>query len=172
MLRASDRIASAMHQVQLEEFLGLLDSTDEHPQSRLRRYIITVVAFCVLVGLELYIVPWNLRFHQEKKTVREFLAAVVSGNMQAAYQIWKPQPSYSFKDFMDDWGPEGYYGPVKSYHYERADRPKGGGTGVIVTFEVNPYDPFPAENDEIKQSKTKEVRVWVEFKDQSMSYPP
>jgi hypothetical protein len=149
--------------------LGLLDSTDEHPQSKLRRYLITTLVFILLVILGIW---YLMRFHQEKLTVRHFLDTVVAGNMEQAYRIWKPQPSYSFKDFMDDWGPEGYYGPVKSYHFEDAERPKGGSSGVIIVVEVSPYDPFPAANDEIRQSKTKEARLWVEFRDQSMSYPP
>jgi hypothetical protein len=37
---------------------------------------------------------------------------------------------------------------------------------------VSPYQPFPADDDVTKQNKTKEVKIWVEFKDQSMSYPP
>ena len=43
---------------------------------------------------------------------------------------------------------------------------------MIIVFEVNPDQPFPDANDEVKQSKTKEVRVWVTFADQSMSFPP
>lgn len=149
--------------------MGLLDSTEEHPHSRLRRYLITTVVFILLVAGGLW---YMLRYHQEKATVRHFLDTVVAGNMERAYQLWKPQPAYSFKDFLEDWGPNGYYGPVKSYHFEDAERPKGGSSGVIVVFEVSPYQPFPDNNDSVKQNKTKEVRVWVEFKDQSMSYPP
>jgi hypothetical protein len=43
---------------------------------------------------------------------------------------------------------------------------------VIVTVEVSPYSPFPANNDEAKQNKTKEVRLWVQFKDQSLGFAP
>jgi hypothetical protein len=149
--------------------LGLLDSTSEHPPSRIRRYIITTIIF---VGLLVGGVWWLLRFHAEKVTVKHFLDTVEAGNMQEAYRIWKPLPSYTFKDFMEDWGPDGYYGPVKSSHFEDAERPKGGSSGVIIVCEVSPFSPFPDANDGVKQARTKEVRIWVEFKDQSMSFPP
>ncbi len=146
--------------------MGLFDSGEEHPTSKIRRYIITGLAFVLLiVGACWYV----LRFHKEKNTVRSFFNAVTSGNMQEAYQIWKPTPTYSFKDFLDDWGDNGYYGPVKSYDIEAiTDR----GSGVVAVIEVSPFQPFPDGHDAAKQSKTKEVRLWVEFKDQSIGFPP
>ena len=145
--------------------MGLLDTTEEHPASKLRRYIITTVVFILLVAFGIW---WMLRFHQEKLTVRHFLDAVVAGKMDDAYKMWKPAPSYTYKDFIDDWGPNGYYGPVKSYHYEDAQKPAKSESGVIIVFEVSPDATFPGADD----SKTKEVRVWVTFADQSMSFPP
>ena len=149
--------------------MGVFDSTAEEPHSKVRRYIITGVAFAALasVGIWYYV----LRFHTEKKTVNEFLNALVAGQTEQAYHIWKPVPSYSYKDFLEDWGPDGYYGPVKSFHIETAQHPRGG-TGVVVVVELSPYQPFPADNEAAKQSKTKEVHLWVEYKDQSLSFPP
>jgi hypothetical protein len=148
--------------------LGLFDSTEEHPPSKIRRYIITCIAFVILVGLGCW---YLLRYHTEKNTIRNFLITVAAGKMDEAYRIWKPSPTYSFKDFTEDWGPDSYYGPVKSFRIEDTQHPTNG-TGVVVVVEVSPYEPFPANDDFAKQSKTKEVRLWVEFKDQSISYPP
>ena len=47
--------------------------------------------------------------------MEHFFDALVAGDTATAYQIWKPGASYEMKDFLADWGPEGYYGPVKSY---------------------------------------------------------
>ncbi len=149
--------------------MGLFDSTDEHPHSKLRRYIITTVVFIVLIAGSIW---WLLRFHQEKVTARNFLNAVVAGNMEEAYRIWKPAPSYTMKDFLDDWGPNGYYGPVRSYHYEESDRLPHAGSGVLIVVDVSPYSPYPDANDAIKQNKSKEVRLVVELSDQSISFPP
>jgi hypothetical protein len=147
----------------------LFDSTQEELRhSKLWRYVITMVVFIALVvGTSWYL----LRFYKEKDTIRYFLNTVAAGNMQQAYQIWKPSESYSFKDFLDDWGPDGYYGPVKSYRVERAAHRKNG-SGVDIIVDVSPYKPFPSDDDAAKQSKTKEIDLWVQFTDHSISFPP
>jgi hypothetical protein len=149
--------------------LGLFDTTSEHPHSRMRRYLITTLVFIALIACGIW---WLLRFHQEKVTARRFLNAVVAGQMEEAYKIWKPSPTYTFKDFLEDWGPDGYYGPVRSYHYEDAEALPKSGSGVIIVVDVSPDSPFPAANDSVKQSKTKEVRLIVEFSDQSIAFQP
>ena len=152
--------------------MGLFDGGEEHPAHKMRRYIITGLVFIVLVvGFCWYL----LRFHKEKNTVRHFLNAVDAGKMEEAYHIWKPTDVYTYKDFLEDWGEQSYYGPVRSYRIEDAQEVRRGSnpvSGVVVTIEVSPYSPFPSESEAAKQSKTKEVRLWVEFKDQSLSFPP
>jgi hypothetical protein len=146
----------------------LFDSAAEHPPDRIRRYIITTLVF---VGL-MFGASWYLmRFHTEKRTARHFMDTVVAGKMEEAYKLWKPSPSYSYKDFLDDWGPQGYYGPVKSYRIEDTQHVKNG-SGLVVVLDVSPYSPYPERDDAIKQAKTQEARLWVEFSDQSLSFPP
>jgi hypothetical protein len=149
--------------------VGLFDSTEEHPPSKVLRYIITGVVF---VGLIAGFIAYQLRFHTEERTLRHFMDAVVAGKMDEAYRIWKPSETYSFKDFLEDWGPDGYYGPIKSYHLDHIEKNKPNASGVVATIELSPYQPFPDDHDAAKQSKTKEVRLWVEFKDQSLGFPP
>ena len=149
--------------------MGLLDSSEEHPTSRLRRYLITALVFIVLGGGGLW---WLLRYHAEKTAVYHLLNAVVAGDMQKAYGMWSPSPSYSLKDFTGDWGPDGYYGPVKSFNVKGTYRPPNGSSGVVVIVEVSPYQPFPEKDDSLRQSKTKEVRLWVEFKSLAVQFPP
>ena len=149
--------------------MGLLDATEEHPPSKLRRYLITAVVF-ILIG-------WGglwflLRYHAEKTAVFHFLNAVVAGNMEKAYGMWSPSPSYSLNDFIGDWGPNGVEGPVKSFNVKGTYRPPNGSSGVVVIVEVSPYDTFPDKDDLAKQSKTQEIRLWVQFKDRLIQFPP
>lgn len=146
----------------------ILDAPPERPHSHKLRYTLTGIAFAVLLALGCW---YLLRFHTEVNTVRRFLSTLVAGQIENAYQLWQPKPSYSLKDFQEDWGPNGYYGPVRSYKIEKADHP-GGGSGVIVIVELSPYTPFPSEDDILKQSKTKEARLWVEFSNQALSFAP
>lgn len=152
--------------------MSVFDSSEEHPPAKLRRYIITGVTFVILVALG---IQYLMRYHTEKVTVRNFLTAVAGGNMEEGYKLWKPAETYSYKDFLEDWGPQGYYGPVKSFRIEDATVMKRGSesaSGVIVTVAVSPDSPFPANNDEARQNKTKEARLWVQFKDQSLGFAP
>ncbi|HKS80026.1 MAG TPA: hypothetical protein VJR23_00845 [Candidatus Acidoferrales bacterium] len=146
--------------------MGLLDGGEEHPHSKLRRYIITVVAFIVAVSLFCW---YTLRYHHQEKIAETFLNDVVAGNMQQAFSMWSHGPDYSFKDFMDDWGDNGYYGPVKSYHI---DGIKDRGSGVVVVVELSPFQPFPGDRDIAKHSKTKEARLWVQFKENNVTEAP
>ncbi len=98
--------------------------------------------------------------------------AVAVGDSQQAYQIWKPHASFSYDDFLSFWGPKGYYSPIKSYRLEAAEVPPKGGTGVVVTVELSEYDTFPKSDETIKNARLREVQVWVERSDQSMSFPP
>ncbi len=148
--------------------MGVLDSTAEEPQSKLMRYVITGLIFVILLAGGLW---YLFRFDTEKRTVETFLEAIVAENYEAAYQLWKPTAAYSFNEFMEDWGPEGYYGPVRSYKITNASRPDGA-SGVIVTVEVSPDAPFPTSRETEKLPRIREVSLWVERKDQSLGFAP
>jgi hypothetical protein len=150
--------------------VSLFDAAGQpRPPSKLRRYLISVVAVIIVGSITGW---WVLRFHSEKVVIRHFMDAVVAGNMERAYQIWKPAPSYSFKDFQDDWGEQGYYGPVRSYSIKDAEDSLRHGSAAVITVRISPYAPFPDENDGAKQAKTKEVKLWVQYGDKSISFPP
>ncbi len=152
--------------------MGLFDTTEEHPHSKMLRYLISTVVFVAIAAGYLWLWPGALRFHQEKITAHHFLEAVASGRLEDAYKIWKPSATYSYKDFLEDWGSNGYYGPVRSYHFEHAERLPRSGSGALIVVDVSPETTFPDANDSIRQSKTKEVRLVVEFSDQSIAFQP
>lgn len=159
---------SAALQIHWRKALGLLDGDAEEPSSKLLRYTITTIVFLALcAGGTAYL----LRYHTEKKTIATFLNALASGDSQKAYRLWKPNPSYSYQDFSADWGPAGEYGPVKSYRIKRAHLPKNA-SGVVVDVELSRFSPFPSDDDFEKGRTNKEVSLWVERSNQSISFAP
>ena len=149
--------------------MGLLDAGAEEPKSKALRYIISGVALVLLLGLAGW---YFLRYTTEKGTVERFMRAIVSGDAQQAYQIWHPHPNFSYQDFLSFWGPNGYYSPIKSYRIESAEVPPKGGSGVVITLEISSYDPFPKPEETVKFGQNREVQLWIERSDQSMSFPP
>ncbi len=148
--------------------MGVLDSTAEEPKSKLRRYIISAFIFLLLLAVGLW---YLFRFEAEKRMVENFMETVVAGDFEQAYRLWKPVATYTFQDFLEDWGPEGYYGPVRSYRITYASRPDGA-SGVIVTVEVSPDTPFPENRETEKLARIREVRLWVDRRNQSLGFAP
>jgi len=149
--------------------MGLLDAGAEEPKSKALRYIISAAALVLLLGASL---TYFLRYTTEKHTVERFMQAVATGDTQQAYQIWRPHPSFSYQDFLSFWGPSGYYSPIKSYRIESAEVPPKGGSGVVIVVEISAYDPFPKSEETVKSAQNREVELWIERSDQSMSFPP
>src|SRR5579864_3000383 len=100
------------------------------------RAIPFTIATVVLAAIVVFY--FVFRYYPEKRAAEHFFNALVAGNTDRAYQLWKPGPSYSVKDFLADWGPEGYYGPVKSYQILKTCAPRGSNT-VDVSAAVNPF---------------------------------
>lgn len=147
--------------------MTLLDPPPVKPEkSRAMAFTVAAVSVAMLVVLWLV-----FRYYPEKKAADHFFAALAEGNTDLAYKLWKPAPSYSMKDFLADWGPEGYYGPVKSYEILKTCAPHSS-NAVDVSVAVSPFSPMPQPGDEEKSRKTKVVSVWVVTSDKSLSFPP
>lgn len=147
--------------------MTLLDPPPVKPEKS-RAMAFTVAA----VSLAMLVVLWFVfRYYPEKKAADHFFAALAEGNTDLAYKLWKPAPSYSMKDFLADWGPEGYYGPVKSYEILKTCAPHSS-NAVDVSVAVSPFSPMPQPGDDEKSRKTKVVSVWVVTSDKSLSFPP
>ena len=149
--------------------MGILDSGAEEPKSKALRYVVSGVALAAMIAGALW---YFLRFAPEKHTVEQFMNAVVAGDSQQAYKIWRPNPSFTYQDFLAFWGPKGYYSPIKSFRIESAEVPPKGGSGVVVVVELSAYSPFPKPEESIKFGQNQEARLWVERSDQSLSFPP
>jgi hypothetical protein len=145
--------------------MSLLDPPAKPDKSRAMAFTIAALAVVAIVLLW-----YTFRYYPEKKAAGRFFDALVVGDTAKAYELWKPGPSYMMKDFLADWGPQGYYGPVKSYKIVRAKAPSGS-NAVAVFVEVSPFSPMPDASDTEKSRKTKVVEVWVLASDKSFSFP-
>jgi len=93
---------------------------------------------------------------REERAVRLFLEEVKAGAYPEAYQRWGPSPTYSYADFMADWGGErGYYGKVTNFKILES-KTKGSGVVVYVQF------------DHLK----KPVAFWVDRKTRHLGFAP
>ena len=147
--------------------MSLLDPPVEKPQkSRAMAFTVAGLAFALIV-----ILYFAFRYYPEKRAAEHFFDALVSGDTATAYQLWKPGASYEMKDFMADWGPEGYYGPVKSYKILKVSSPVGA-NAIAVRVALSPFTPMPDIGDAEKSRKTRVLSVWVLTKDKSFSFPP
>ncbi len=130
------------------------------------KFTLVALALAAIIG------GWFMfRFYPEKKAVDHFFDALIAGDANRAYQLWKPSDSYKMGDFLADWGPNGYYGPVKSYEILRATAPKKS-NGVIISVAVSPFSPMPGANDAEKSRRTKVIPVWVDSESKAMSFSP
>ncbi|HYT24449.1 MAG TPA: hypothetical protein VEW05_29955 [Candidatus Polarisedimenticolia bacterium] len=146
--------------------MSLLEPPAAKPdKSRAMAFTIAALAALAIVGLY-----FQFRYYPEKRAAERFFNALVAGDTAKAYELWKPGPSYTMKDFLADWGPQGYYGPVKSYGIVRAKAPSGS-NAVAISVEVSPFSPMPAASDTEKSRRTKVVEVWVLASDKSFSFP-
>ena len=146
--------------------MSLLDPPADKPdKSRAMAFTVATLTIVAIVAL------WfTFRYYPEKKAAEHFFDALVAGDSAKAYQLWKPGASYAMKDFLADWGPDGYYGPVKSYKILHASAPQGL-NAIAVSVNVSPFSPMPDLSDLEKSRKTKVVVVWVLAADKSFSFP-
>lgn len=133
-----------------------------------RAMAFTTVALIATLGIILW---FMFRYYPEKNVTGEFFDALVAGDTDKAYAVWKPTPSYRKNDFLADWGPSGYYGPVKSYKIMGAKAPNKSDS-IAVNVAISPYAPMPEASDADKSRKTRVVTLWITPSDKSFSFPP
>jgi hypothetical protein len=147
--------------------MSLLEPPVEKPQkSRVMVFTVAALAFTLAVVL------WfTFRYYPEKKAAANFFDALVAGDTNKAYELWKPSATYRLSDFTADWGPGGYYGPVKSYKIMGAKAPKKSDS-IEVDVAISPFSPMPDASDGEKSRKTRVVPLWILPSDKSISFPP
>lgn len=120
--------------------MTLLDAKPPKPPSAIRRLvsspivILTVLLLAVLAGL-LTFKFGNIR---QEHAVSRFLTTLEQGNYHEAYRLWQPSESYSYDDFVRDWGEKGDYGKIRDFKI-LGSHSQGG--IVIVTVQINHQNP-------------------------------
>jgi hypothetical protein len=115
--------------------MTLLDAPPPKKPRKIGRYILLALVI-IIVGGAAYALLRNL---PEERAVSRFLNALEQGNYQEAYRLWQPSASYSYQDFVHDWGQQGDYGKIRTFKI-LGSRSKGSQT-VIVTLTVNNQQP-------------------------------
>jgi hypothetical protein len=126
-------------------------------------------ALVILAAVAIY---FAFRYYPEQRAAQHFFNALVAGDTNTAYRLWKAAPSYRLQDFLTDWGPHGYYGPVKSYKIMKISRPEGSSNIVVVEVAVSPFSLMPDATDAEKSRRTRVVTVWMNTEEKSFSFPP
>jgi hypothetical protein len=146
--------------------MSLLEPPPE-TSNKARVWTITIVALVMTLVVALW---FTFRYYPEKKVTQTFFDALVAGETDKAYALWKPTTSYKKDDFLADWGPTGYYGPIKSYKIMSAKAPRKSNV-IAVNVALSPYAPMPDASDAEKSRKTRVVTLWISPEDKSFSFP-
>jgi hypothetical protein len=118
---------------------------------RLKKQLLIGVPLALILCGFLY---YELKNYSEERAVSRFLTTVQQGDYQQAYQLWQPNKYYTFKNFEQDWGPDGEEGPIHEFDITNSH---ARGSGVLVYIRLN---------------GTKEISLWVEKSNKSLSFPP
>ena len=115
--------------------MTLLDAKPPEPPRPYGRYILVGLAVVVL-GVVAYVLLRNVR---EERAVSRFLTTLEQGNFREAYNLWQPEKSYTYRDFLNNWGVQGDYGKIRTFKI-LGSRSVGSNT-VIVTVTINNVQP-------------------------------
>jgi hypothetical protein len=118
--------------------MTLLDAQPAKPKRRVVKYIpnwLLVLIIAVVASL----ITYKLWDYPEERAVTRFMTTLEKGDYRRAYELWKPAASYSFSDFMRDWGPQGDYGKIRAFQIVHV---KSEGTSTVqILVRVNYEEP-------------------------------
>jgi hypothetical protein len=126
------------------------------------------IAIVVSVLVVLAVLWWHFRYWPEEHQVDQFFAALQQQQYEQAYGIWMHDPNwkqhpqqyarYTYSSFLQDWGPGGEWGIIRTYHVDGATTPKGGSSGVVVVVTIN--------------GRIERASIWVEKSDKTLGFSP
>lgn len=139
---------------------------------RKRDLILAAIAAVIVIAMVL----WMFRFWPEERVVGQFFTALQHQNFEQAYGVWMHDPewkqhpdrysSYTYNDFIKDWGPGGEWGIIRSFHVDGAAVPHGysgspfaTASGVVVVVSVN-------------ERIADKAHIWVQKDDKTLGFSP
>ena len=121
---------------------------------------ITIAAVIAVVVILASVTAYKFFNFREEGSVSNFLADVRQGNYEKAYTNWDLADShYSMKDFMEDWGKEGYYG--KNLATATVEDSHSQGESVIVYVK---FDGFKSPVAFLVDKNTRKLSFYVNNK--------
>ena len=120
-------------------------------RERIKKQLLIAIPLAAILSGYLY---YEFKNYAEERAVRQFFLALEQQDYQQAYQLWQPSRYYTFQNFSQDWGPDGVEGPVREFDIVGS---RERGSGVLVQVQLN---------------GEKEISLWVEKTDKSLSFPP
>ena len=118
---------------------------------RWKKRLLIAVPLAAILGGYLY---YEFKNYPEERAVSRFLQTLEQKNYEEAYRLWQPSQYYKMKDFLQDWGPDGVEGAINEFDITDSHAQ---GSGVIVNVRLNGQ---------------REISLWVERGDKSLSFPP
>ena len=104
-------------------------------RSRTWKEALKVPVSIALVLIFISGIAYKFANFREEHRVRQFVDAIASGDYQGAYGRWDGDAKYNMKDFLQDWGKDGYY--TKGMHEARVTDSNGKGGSVIVYVTID-----------------------------------
>jgi len=111
---------------------------DDHPIPKKSRALKERLKVPVAIALVLIFISGLLyKFvnYREEHRVRQFIDAVSGGQYDVAYGDWDGDSKYTMKEFLQDWGKDGYY--TKGMHEARVVDSNGKGSAVVVYVGID-----------------------------------
>ena len=106
------------------------------PAMPLKQKFTIAVAIFVVVSFGSYLV-WKFVNYREESRVTHFFTELTQGQYDQAFASWDSDERYKMKDFLDDFGKEGYY--TKNLHDARVVNSKGKGGDVVVCVQMDNF---------------------------------
>ena len=131
------------------------DHVAPKPSMPLRQKAQIAVAIVVVGSLGSFLV-WKFINYREERQVTQFFQALAQGQYDQAYAKWDADDHYKMKDFLEDFGKEGYY--TKGSHDARVVNSRGRGGGVVVCVQLD--------------AGRKELPIRVDKESLKLSYSP